>query len=152
MQLFHNPNTFRIPRISLFIILIMETAFFTCSSPRSMKTPVLLQPPPMEKNGPVNFIPYDEPAVPIGGYAAIHKNIVYPKSAEKKGIQGTVVVQFFVNEKGRVTGVNIVNGMPDTGLDEAAIQAIWNTRFKPAKQKGQPVGVWITMPIIFRLR
>ncbi|MCH8013124.1 MAG: TonB family protein [Candidatus Marinimicrobia bacterium] len=152
MQRFHNTNTFRMPRISLLVILIMATAFFSCSSPRFIKTPIELPPLPMEKNGPVKFVAYDEPPVPIGGYAAIQKNIVYPKSAKKNRIQGTVVVQFFVNEKGRVTGVNIVKGMPDTGLDEAAIQAIWNTRFKPAKQKGQPVGVWITLPINFRLR
>ena len=45
----------------------------------------------------------------------------------------------------------ILKGVPNTGLDEAAMEAIRQTRFKPAKQRDRPVGVWISIPVHFTL-
>lgn len=114
-------------------------------------------PPPEQHNdedeGPrVRFIPYDEPPEPIGGFAEIQKNIVYPEIAQEAGIEGTVVVQAYVNEYGVVTECTILKGMPNTGLEEAAIAAIKKTRFKPAKQRDRNVGVYISIPVIFKLK
>ncbi|HNZ36713.1 MAG: energy transducer TonB [Candidatus Marinimicrobia bacterium] len=115
-------------------------------------------PPPPEQHsdegeGPrVRFIPYDEPPEPIGGFAEIQKNIVYPEIAQEAGIEGTVVVQAYVNEYGVVTECTILKGMPNTGLEEAAIAAIKKTRFKPAKQRDRNVGVYISIPVIFKLK
>ena len=109
-------------------------------------------PPPPPDEGPViRFIPYDEAPVPVGGYEAIQRNVRYPEIAQEAGIEGLVVVQAFVNDKGRVTETVILKGMANTGLDEAAMDAIKRTRFKPAKQRDRPVGVWISIPVNFRL-
>lgn len=112
-------------------------------------------PPPSgdEGNGGivVEFIPYDEPPTPIGGQAAIARNTVYPEIAKEAGIEGQVIVQAFINENGIVEHVLILKGMPGTGLDEAAINAIKKTRFKPAKQRDRDVGVWISIPVTFKL-
>lgn len=108
-------------------------------------------PPPSEKGPRVRFIPYDEPPVPIGGYSAIKANIVYPEIAREAGVEGNVVVQAFVNKKGRVTDVVILRGLPGTGLNEAAMDAVTKTPFKPAKQRDVAVGVWISIPINFKL-
>jgi protein TonB len=40
----------------------------------------------------------------------------------------------------------------DTGLDEAAIAAVKKTKFIPAKQRDRDVGVYVVIPIIFRLQ
>ncbi|MBN2601996.1 MAG: energy transducer TonB [Candidatus Marinimicrobia bacterium] len=110
-------------------------------------------PPPEEDDGPrVRFIPYDEPPEPDGGFAAIQRNVVYPEIAQEAGIEGTVVVQAFVNEFGKVTECIILKGVPNTGLDEAAINAIKKTKFKPAKQRDRNVGVYISIPVIFKLQ
>jgi len=110
-------------------------------------------PPPEEDDGPrVRFIPYDEAPDPIGGFAAIQRNVVYPEIAQEAGIEGTVVVQAFVNEFGKVTECIILKGVPNTGLDEAAITAIKKTKFKPAKQRDRNVGVYISIPVIFKLQ
>lgn len=110
-------------------------------------------PPEEEEGGPrVRFIPYDEPPEPIGGFAAIQRNVIYPEIAQEAGIEGTVVVQAFVNEFGVVTDCVVLKGVPNTGLDEAAVDAIRRTRFKPAKQRDRNVGVYISIPVIFRLR
>ena len=110
-------------------------------------------PPPSDGSGGivVEFIAYDEPPTPIGGQAAISRNTVYPEIAKEAGIEGQVVVQAFINAKGVVEHCLILKGMSGTGLDEAAIKAIKKTKFKPAKQRDRNVGVWISIPVTFRL-
>ncbi|UCH09941.1 MAG: energy transducer TonB [Fidelibacterota bacterium] len=109
-------------------------------------------PPPPEEGPTIRFIPYDEPPEPIGGYSAIQRNVRYPDIAQEAGIEGTVIVQAFVDDNGRVQETVILKGIPNTGLDEAASDAIRRTRFKPAKQRDRPVGVWISIPVNFRLK
>ena len=95
----------------------------------------------------IKFIPYDtmpKPLTPI-----IPK---YPEVAQEAGIEGTVIVQVFVDYKGRVKETIILKGIPNTGLDDAAIAAIRETRFEPAKQRERPLGVWISIPVNFRLK
>ncbi|UCD38356.1 MAG: energy transducer TonB [Fidelibacterota bacterium] len=108
-------------------------------------------PPENDSSSRIRFIPHDEPPVPIGGYAAIAKNLEYPPIALQAGIEGTIVLQAFVNEKGFVEEVVVLTGMPGTGLDEAAIRAVKKVRFKPAMQRDRPLGVWVAIPIDFQL-
>ncbi|MFC1480861.1 energy transducer TonB [Candidatus Neomarinimicrobiota bacterium] len=108
-------------------------------------------PPPPDEGPTIRFIPYDDPPEPIGGYTAIQKNVVYPEIAMEAGIEGMVIVQAFVSDKGRVTETVILKGIPNTGLNEAAADAIKRTRFKPAMQRDRKVGVWISIPVNFRL-
>ena len=105
-----------------------------------------------ETRNKMQFVAYDTPPEPIGGYRAIQANVVYPKLAISAGIEGMVIVQAFVDETGTVDEAIILKGFLDTGLDGAAIEAIEKAAFKPALQKGNPVGVWISIPINFKLR
>ncbi len=109
-------------------------------------------PPPPDEGPTIRFIPYDEPPEPIGGYVTIQRNVHYPEIAQEAGIEGTVIVQAFVDKKGRVQETVILKGIPNTGLDEAAADAIKRTRWRPAKQRDRPVGVWISVPVNFRLK
>jgi protein TonB len=105
-------------------------------------------PPPPTNTGPrVRFIPYDDPPV-----ARTAINPIYPEIAQEAGIEGTVIVQAFINDKGIVEETIILKGVPNTGLDEAAAKAIMQTRFRPAKQRDRPVGVWISIPVHFTLK
>ncbi len=104
-------------------------------------------PPPPPEGPRVKFIPYDDPPVPLRPIKP-----KYPEIAQEAGIEGTVVVQVFVDEKGRVKETVILKGIPNTGLDEAATDAIRVVRFKPAKQRERAVGVWISIPVNFRLK
>ncbi len=110
-------------------------------------------PPPPPSSGPnVKFIAYDDPPVPVGGYGAIQRNIIYPEIAQEAGIEGKVIIQAFIDKKGRVQGMTILQGIPNTGLNEAAMAAIKKTRFKPAQQRDRPVGVYISIPVNFKLK
>jgi periplasmic protein TonB len=104
-------------------------------------------PPPPPSGPKVVFIPYDDPPV-----AMTPIRPVYPEIAQEAGIEGVIVVQAFIDEKGRVKDTQILKGVPNTGLDEAAMDAIRKTRFKPAKQRERAVGVWISIPVNFRLK
>ena len=104
-------------------------------------------PPPPPEGPRVKFIPYDDPPQPLSSIRP-----VYPEIAQEAGIEGTVVVQVFVDKKGRVKDTLVLKGIPNTGLDEAAVTAIKKTRFRPAKQRERAVGVWISIPVNFRLK
>ena len=103
--------------------------------------------PPAPSGPKVKFIPYDDPPKPISAIRPI-----YPEIAQEAGIEGVVVVQAFIDKKGRVKETIILKGIPNTGLDEAAMEAIRKTRFRPAKQRERAVGVWISIPVNFKLK
>ena len=76
----------------------------------------------------------------------------YPEIAQEAGIEGTVVLQAFINKKGKATSIKVLEGVPNTGFDQASIDAIRKTKFKPAKKGWKSIGVWIYIPIYFELK
>lgn len=92
------------------------------------------------------FIHYDKRPEPI---TAIRPE--YPEIAKEAGIEGLVIVDFFVDKKGNVSDIYIFQGIPNTGLNEAAMDAIKHTKWKPALQRDRKVGVWMRFPINFTL-
>jgi len=97
------------------------------------------------------FIPVAEVMPePIGGIAEIQKKIVYPEFAVRAGITGKVFIKAFIDEKGNVKKTEIIKGI-GAGCDEAAVAAVMKTKFKPGKQRGKPVRVQVSIPILFKL-
>ena len=81
----------------------------------------------------------------------INENLRYPVAAIENGIQGRVMVQFVVKKDGSVDDVTVLHGV-DSALDQEAIRVCKTLpKFIPGKQNGQPVNVWFTLPIFFRL-
>ncbi|MBO6586413.1 MAG: energy transducer TonB [Gracilimonas sp.] len=87
----------------------------------------------------------------IGGLAAVQKHITYPEMALKAGIEGRVVVQFLIDKEGNVIDPVVVRGIGG-GCDEEALKAVKKVKFKPGKQRGQPVIVRYSLPVAFRLQ
>ena len=104
-------------------------------------------PPPPPSGPQFKFIPYDDPPRPITPIKP-----VYPDIAQEAGIEGQVLIQCFIDKSGRVKETIVIKGIPNTGLNESAVTALRKTRFRPAKQRETPVGVWITIPINFKLQ
>ncbi|HEX5736126.1 MAG TPA: energy transducer TonB [Blastocatellia bacterium] len=75
----------------------------------------------------------------------------YTEEARKIKVQGVVHARVLVGTDGRVQEVRIVRGLP-AGLNEEAIRAAVQMRFKPAIKNGQPVAYWVTLQIEFNLR
>jgi|TARA_B100000809_G_scaffold51047_1_gene46178 protein TonB len=104
-------------------------------------------PPPPPSGPQFKFIPYDDPPRPITPIKP-----VYPDIAQEAGIEGQVLIQCFIDKTGRVKETIVIRGVPNTGLNESAVAALRKTRFRPARQRENPVGVWITIPINFKLQ
>lgn len=95
------------------------------------------------------------PEFPDGGMPGLMKylsaNIRYPEAAHKAGTQGRVTVQFVVGKDGSIGNVGILRGV-DPNLDAEAIRVISGMpKWKPGTQKGEPVNVRYTVPVMFRL-
>jgi len=103
-----------------------------------------------KEEAPVYFVAVEEMPEPIGGIEAIQSKIVYPEIAKRAGVEGKVYVLAFVDESGDVTKAVILKGV-GAGLDEAALTAVKATKFKPGKQRGKPVKVQVSIPIVFKL-
>lgn len=112
-------------------------------------------PPPKEEKKveeePTYFVAVEEMPEPIGGIKGIQEKIVYPEIAKRAGVEGKVYVLAFVDETGTVTKAQILKGI-GAGCDEAALDAVLKTKFKPGKQRGKPVKVQVSIPIIFKLQ
>ncbi|MFB3056174.1 MAG: energy transducer TonB [Ignavibacteriaceae bacterium] len=110
-------------------------------------------PPPKEEieEEPTYFVAVEEMPGPIGGIKAIQEKIVYPEIAKRAGVEGKVYILAFVNEQGEVTKAQVIKGI-GAGCDEAALNAVLKTRFTPGKQRGKPVKVQVSIPIVFKLK
>lgn len=109
-------------------------------------------PPPADpEDEKVIFVPFDEPPAPIGGFDAIQKNLVYPEIAKKAGVEGRVIVYAQIDTDGKVLRTRVTQSLGPNGCDEAAVRAIVNTPWKPAKQRDLAVKVWIAVPVNFYL-
>ncbi len=88
-------------------------------------------------------------AIPRGGYQVRPS---YPSSARRLGIQGMTTLRVYVAVDGRVTEVLIHESAGHSDLDNAAAEAVKRWRFEPARRGAQAVGVWVLLPVEFRLR
>jgi protein TonB len=75
----------------------------------------------------------------------------YTEPARRIRLQGTVVVQAVIDEQGRVTDVKVYKSLP-MGLDQEAVDAVRQWRFKPATLHGSPVKVYYSLTVHFTLQ
>ena len=82
----------------------------------------------------------------------LSENIKYPKSAEKSGIQGMVVLQFVVEKSGAISNVKVLKSVEKT-LDDEAVRVVKSMkRFIPGYNEDHaPVRVLYTLPVNFKL-
>jgi len=81
----------------------------------------------------------------------LRRNVVYPKEAVEKGIQGVVMVVFVIETDGSVTNIQVSRGIGG-GCDEEAVRVTRNMpKWTPGKRSGHPVRVMVKMPIVFKL-
>jgi protein TonB len=75
----------------------------------------------------------------------------YSEEARKARYQGTVVLEAIVKRDGTVDILRVVRSL-GFGLDENAIQALKQWRFKPGLRNGVPVDVALNIEVNFNLR
>jgi len=108
-------------------------------------------PPEAEEEEEDFFVVVEDMPELIGGLASIQQNIRYPEMARRAGIEGRVYVQFIVNERGEVEDPQVIRGIGG-GADEEALRAVKQAQFRPGMQRGRPVRVQYSLPVVFRLQ
>jgi len=87
----------------------------------------------------------------IGTLADLQSQINYPVAAMQSNIEGRVIVQFIINEKGEVEAPRVIRGIGG-GCDEEALRVTKLAKFEPGKQRGRNVRVQYSLPFMFMLK
>lgn len=85
-------------------------------------------------------------------YEFLRSNIRYPERAKNIGIEGTVYIQFIVDEYGKIRFAKVARGIGG-GCDEEALRVVnLMPRWEPARQGGHNVRVQFNLPISYALQ
>jgi TonB family protein len=121
--------------------------------PRIFPVPSVVQPkdvPPPRSSGVIFPVPSGGVMLP-----SLVREVMpeYTSEALRLGIEGTVVVECLVLPDGTVGKVEVVRSLdPSFGLDEQAVKAAKQWRFKPGTRFGEPVAVLVTLEMTFKVR
>jgi protein TonB len=81
----------------------------------------------------------------------LQKNLRYPQMAIDVGIEGRVILKFVVSKTGGISDVQVVKGI-DPSCDREAVRVVSSMpNWIPGAQNGNPVAVYFTLPVVFRL-
>lgn len=81
----------------------------------------------------------------------VYQYLKYPKYAMENGIQGRVMVDFVINEKGEVQDVKVSRGV-HSSLDDEAVRVISaSPKWKPGRHRGKKCKVALTVAVEFQL-
>jgi TonB family protein len=75
----------------------------------------------------------------------------YTDAARRQAIEGDVVLEIVVRQDGSVGDVRVRRTL-GAGLEQKAIEAVRQWRFRPAKRRGAPVDVVVDVSVEFKLR
>lgn len=78
------------------------------------------------------------------------KSPVYPLEARKEGIEGVVILKVLIAPNGTIKDIKVLKSIPL--LNKAAVDAVEQWRFTALTSHGNPVYVWMIIPIRFQLK
>lgn len=155
--------------IVFLLIATVATAGFSTSAKkrkthRRKATPAVVQPAPTGfenvqgalGNEGIYQLPKYPPQYP-GGTDGLMKflsdNIQYPHEAEKKGIEGTVVVEFIIEKSGKISNTRVLKSV-SRELDNEALRVVKEIKhFIPGYDEDHAaVRTTFTLPITFKLQ
>jgi protein TonB len=111
------------------------------------KTP----PAPLPAAPPPEFAPVDDESVAELPEVIFKSEPVYPEIARRMGIEGKVLVKIGIDHNGNIKSVRVLQ-KAGYGMDEAALKAAWQHKFRPARGvDGKPVDYAISYSFPFRL-
>ncbi len=101
-----------------------------------------------------DYLPMHKVSIPpLFSEQEIRRGLVYPAIALKSGIEGTVYLELFVDQRGEIQKITIMKEDPvEKGFGEAAVKAFQGVRCTPAQANGVPVAVRYRYPVRFSIR
>ncbi|MGD9842095.1 MAG: energy transducer TonB [Steroidobacteraceae bacterium] len=76
----------------------------------------------------------------------------FPRGAKRAGEQGTVLLSVIVDTQGLVHNIRVYKTSGYRSLDDAAVKAVRQARFRPYTRNGMAVAVEVRIPVEFSLR
>lgn len=106
-----------------------------------------------EKSSAQDFLPQHKiSTVPQFSDDQIRKNTVYPPIALRSGVEGVVILELFIDNKGEIKRINVLKEDPSgRGFGEAAMNAFKSVRAVPAQANGAAVAVRYRYPVRFKI-
>ncbi|HXA48405.1 MAG TPA: energy transducer TonB [Burkholderiaceae bacterium] len=119
------------------------------STPSADSVQVAAAPPA----SPAPVVAAPEPISEPRGYAGYLNNPApnYPSAAQKRGLQGRVILKIHVLASGQPDNVSVAKSSGYDILDDAAVKAVTAWMFDPAKRGQTPIDGWVNVPINFKL-
>ena len=100
---------------------------------------------------PPEFAPVDDESVAELPEVIFKSEPTYPEIARRMGIEGKVLVKIGIDHNGNIKSVRVLQKV-GYGMDEAAVKAAWQTKFRPARGvDGKPVDYAISFSFKFQL-
>ncbi|OEK05479.1 energy transducer TonB [Roseivirga misakiensis] len=117
---------------------------------------VIFEPEQPEEEAEKIFLFVEEDASFPGGFGEwnkfLKKNLKYPKMAKRMNIDGSVHLSFIVGKDGSIYDVQVTRSIGG-GCDEEAMRVLKSSpKWKPGKQRGQPVIQRMNLRVVFKLR
>ena len=128
----------------------------TVTTPAPMVAQVLPPPPPAAPVATAEAPPAPAPSLPrtlppSAVQYLVAPAPVYSRISAKMRESGKAVVRVFIDEAGLPRNVQLAASTGFARLDEAALAAVRNCRFKPSLENGVAVAGWAAVPIEFEL-
>lgn len=111
---------------------------------------------PLDKqDNPLNFQVVERLPEYPGGMSAfvqwLTKNLKYPVTAQRRKVEGTVLVAFIVNKDGSITDLKVVKSAAPE-LDSEALRVLrMMPKWKPGEDRGKPCRTYFSIPVVFKL-
>lgn len=136
------------------------TSTDTAEAPPAVADTAMTEPPPAEPE------PTPQPEEPAERTASVYSAVPpggtqpeelarvmprYPAAARRAGVQGPVVVRGIVRRDGTIDNVEVIRDLP-YGLGDEARRAVSRWTFRPATYRGEPIDVYYTVTVNFRLQ
>ena len=132
---------------------VVEDQVLDINADLNLQDKLEMPPPPDNKEEEEEdfFVVVEQMPKLKGGLAKLQGCVNYPEMARKAGIEGRVIVQFIVNEQGNVEDPKVVRGIGG-GADKEALRCVKQSEFQPGMQRGNPVRVQYSLPVVFKLQ
>ncbi len=95
----------------------------------------------------------EEPVTEPKGYAGYLRNPApdYPAQAQKRGLEGKVVLKVHVLASGQPDDVTVARSSGHQILDDAALKAVMQWAFAPARRGQTAIDGWVQVPLTFKI-
>ncbi len=77
---------------------------------------------------------------------------VYPRKARRRGVEGVVLLEVFVDVSGWVADLRVLSSSGHRVLDKAALKSVKKWCFIAARRGDEPVEMWVRVPVRFELK